>query len=278
MLHISKEKDTLTSPLNSSTKLSLWLRGAKLLSQLCYRISKLKCSSGGTAVIVFAREPKAGKVKTRLAATAPLAGISPVSSGAFAAAFYACCLDILFQTLKSQPFPVLPCITPGSSPDYFRRFQTGQATVQQGPDLGARMRHAFMRAFPRYDKLLLIGSDVPHLRTDTVLAAKTALESHDCVLGPALDGGYYLIGFTRNGFCDCFQGIHWSTETVLAQTLERLAGRKTALLESYGDIDTAEDLDALLRSGQCPAALLTFLQEHGYPVEAAQLSLTPLIL
>lgn len=213
-----------------------------------------------TAIIVFAKEPVPGKVKTRLAAT-----LSPecADPAGFAAALYGVCLENLFRTLGSQPFSVQLCITPDSSPIYFERFKSDAAIFQKGADLGARMRHAFTWGFNRFGKVLLIGSDVPQLSAKTLLAANAALQSHDCVLGPAQDGGYYLIGFTKNGFCDCFQGVEWSTDKVLGQTLARLAGRKTFLLETLRDLDTAPDLEALLLSEDCPAAIAAFLHEHG---------------
>ena len=214
-----------------------------------------------TAVIIFAKEPIAGKAKTRLAASLPAVY---GDAGQFAAGLYAVCLEAVFQSLNDLPFPVQPFITPDSSPEYFTRFAAGHIFVQQGLNLGERMHDAFRQNFSRYAKLLLIGSDLPQLRSDTLLAANAALESHDCVLGPAEDGGYYLIGFTKSGFCDCFQGVAWSTDKVLEQTLERLKGKKVTLLEQYRDIDTVEDLAALAASPDCPAAVTAFLSKHGH--------------
>lgn len=214
------------------------------------------------AIIVFAKEPLPGRAKTRMAA-----GLPPACAERheFASALYAACLEDIFRTLGSQPLPVLLCLTPDSSPKYFNRFRPEQTSVQQGDNLGARMCNAFMQGFAEYGKLLLIGSDLPQLRAETLAAAHTALETHDCLLGPALDGGYYLIGFTKDGFCDCFSGVDWSTDKVLAQTLERLAGKKPFLLEPYRDLDTLEDLKALAASGVCPPSLSTFLRAHGLP-------------
>ena len=213
------------------------------------------------ALLVFAREPLPGKAKTRLAATLPPLWGEP---GAVAADFYAACLEDLFQTLNSLPFLVLPCVTPDSDPKYFSRFTAGPVLVQEGATLGERLRAAFARGFSYAPKLLLIGSDLPQLRQETLRTAVAVLDTHDGVLGPAEDGGYYLIGFRKGGFCECFHGVAWSTDQVLEQTLGHLRNRKIALLEHYRDIDCFADLDALARSGQCPAALMARLGSYGY--------------
>lgn len=212
------------------------------------------------AVIVFAREPVPGRVKTRLAASLPS---GPADPRHVAAELYAACLTFLFQTLAGLPFSILPFITPDSSPAWFSRLVSGPVFIQRGEDLGERMRDAFLRGFAHFENLLLIGSDLPQLRPDTLRAAYAALATHDCVLGPAWDGGYYLIGFRKSSFQDCFCGVAWSTDTVLTQTLDLLAGRRVYLLESYRDLDDAADLEALLASEDCPVVLREVLRSRG---------------
>lgn len=214
------------------------------------------------ALIVFAKEPAPGQSKTRLAAGLPPACAFPRE---FAAGLYAACLRDLFHELASQPLPVRIFITPESAPAYFSRFACECIRPQVGKNLGERMRNAFMQSFSSYSKLLLAGSDMPQLRRATLSAACAALDENDCVLGPAHDGGYYLIGFTKGGFCDCFQGVDWSTGKVLGQTVERLAGKSVSFLECCRDLDTVDDLNALAASGQCPPQIAAYLREQGWP-------------
>jgi hypothetical protein len=136
--------------------------------------------------------------------------------------------------------------------------------AQTGEDLGARMVRAFEETFARgYRRVVLIGTDVPTLPAYTVGEAFALLASHDLVLGPARDGGYYLIGL-RHPTAELFEDIPWSTDHVLAATREkaRERGLCTALLAQHRDVDTPEDLYALIeeaskghRSGSPPAAL-----------------------
>ena len=115
---------------------------------------------------------------------------------------------------------------------------------QGAGDLGDRMACAFQTAFAKgVERVVMIGSDCPQLDADRLLQAFRSLQTHDLVLGEATDGGYYLIGL-RQFVADLFVGIDWSTERVLAQTLE-IAHQKTlsiAILEPLTDIDRPEDL------------------------------------
>ena len=218
------------------------------------------------AIIVFAKEPQPGKTKTRLAASLPP---SCGDAAEFAASFYAACLEDLFESLKNLPWPVLLFVTPGSSPAYFCRFKVESVNFQHGADIGERMRNAFERSLEQYERLLLIGSDIPQIKAETLNQAMNFLDSEDCVLGPAEDGGYYLIGFDRAVFQDCFRGVEWSTGKVLRQTLERLQGRKIAMLETCRDIDSLEDLRSLSRDTGCPAHTRNFLLERGFQHSAS---------
>ena len=113
---------------------------------------------------------------------------------------------------------------------------------QAGGDLGARMEAAFAAAFARgYDRVVLFGSDIPGLGERILGRSLDLLRERDLVLGPARDGGYYLIGLTRP-HPELFRGMKWSTERVLAQTLERARGLSLVLLEELADVDRPEDL------------------------------------
>ena len=115
---------------------------------------------------------------------------------------------------------------------------------QQGSDLGARMSNAFLHAFAAgYTKALLIGSDCPDISRDIITQSFDMLKSKHIVLGPAYDGGYYLIG-VREPIPELFSNIEWGTEQVLSQTKDKInaAGLSLGLLPMLRDIDRVEDL------------------------------------
>lgn len=115
--------------------------------------------------------------------------------------------------------------------------------VQDGSDLGERMKNAFALLFERHERVVLIGSDLPELSTALIEKAYVLLEKNDLVLGPAVDGGYYLIGL-RSAQPHLFEKMSYSHPEVLAQTLERAKELKlsVAMLEPLRDLDTLEDL------------------------------------
>ena len=115
--------------------------------------------------------------------------------------------------------------------------------LQNGSDLGERMKNAFALLFERHERVVLIGSDLPELSTTLIEKAYALLEENDLVLGPTLDGGYYLIGL-RSVQPHLFEKMSYSHPEVLAQTLERAKELKLsfAMLEPLRDLDTLEDL------------------------------------
>ena len=118
---------------------------------------------------------------------------------------------------------------------------------QDGEDLGARMRHALhvLLVGREYDGAMLVGTDVPLLTVEHLQEALTLLRTRGgVVLGPADDGGYYLIGL-RTPTPAVFTGVAWGTSRVLAETLARASGLRTRLLEPCFDIDTPADLARL---------------------------------
>ena len=138
---------------------------------------------------------------------------------------------------EQGPFPALP-------PDRLRR--------QRGADLGERMSSAFAEVFVRTgtDRVLLIGSDIPHITADLLEDYFSKLDEHDVVLGPAEDGGYYLVGLHRTSFTPAlFEDIPWSTGRVRRETVRRAEklGLSVYLGPTLRDIDTLEDLEVVLR-------------------------------
>jgi uncharacterized protein len=172
-------------------------------------------------------------------------------------------LDMLERTklavAKLQlPFHRYMACAPSSALVFFKVMEERQAVKlidQVGDDLGTRLQQAFEAMFVKgYQRVFIVGTDVPSLPLDHYKQAIALLETNDLVLGPALDGGYYLIGLKRAA-PDLFTGIPWSTDRVLALTQEkaRTLGLKIALLPQWRDVDTIEDLQALIESSTLDA-------------------------
>lgn len=122
--------------------------------------------------------------------------------------------------------------------------------IAQGPgDLGQRMAHV-LRLLPP-GPVVIVGSDVPGIRARHVAEAFRHLGAHDWVLGPADDGGYWLIGARRRPVLrPPFDGVAWSGPQAMAQTRANMKGAKLALLEQLTDVDTGDDLAALSKTSQ----------------------------
>lgn len=117
--------------------------------------------------------------------------------------------------------------------------------LQLGRDLGERMRNAFRHGFDeKYDKIVIIGSDCPGVSEEFIEKAFLKLESHNVVIGPSEDGGYYLLGMNRY-YPELFRQIEWSTEDVLRETVSKMEehGISYASLPELNDIDTIRDLE-----------------------------------
>lgn len=198
--------------------------------------------SSSSALLVFAKSPKPGKVKTRLLAAVP----ADVAAGLHEA----CIADTLRSVRKMRGCDVFMFATGGTS--YFRRLvkkQEGgllaQVLPQQGADLGRRMENAFRKCFALgYREVVVIGTDTPWMGVERLGRAFAELRTNDVVIGPAEDGGYYLLGM-RKMVMEIFRGIPWSTESVLDLTLKKIAGLKlrTRLLRRDFDLDRPEDLN-----------------------------------
>ena len=118
--------------------------------------------------------------------------------------------------------------------------------VQEGEDLGQKMKNAFQHGFNSgYEKIVLIGSDLPTISKEMIEHGFKDLETHDVVLGPASDGGYYLIGLSKMN-TSVFNNKPWSQSSLLNVTLQQLSEQKRSisLLDTFNDIDTFEDLIA----------------------------------
>ena len=186
-------------------------------------------------LIIFVRAPRLGEVKTRLAAA--------MGADEALAAY-----RVLVQTVLTSLAPLAPVevhYTPGNAADEVRSWVPPRWLLRaQGPgDLGARMDLAFTEALAGgAERVALIGSDCPAITVQDIEDAWAALTDHDLVLGPATDGGYWLIALKRAQPA-LFQGMPWSTSAVLRETLARAvhAGLSVGLLRELADVDTEED-------------------------------------
>lgn len=116
--------------------------------------------------------------------------------------------------------------------------------AQQGNDLGERMHGAFIASFAKgASKVIIVGSDCPELSAGIVEDAFAALDGHDVVVGPAQDGGYYLLGM-KTAHISLFENMKWSTSTVLEDTLARVSKLElnVKMLPQLSDLDTEQDL------------------------------------
>jgi len=202
--------------------------------------------SDGTAVIVFARAPRPGAVKTRLI---PLLGAEE------AAALHARLVTRALETARAASLrPIELHGTPDINDPFFRSCARDFAVAlaaQAGGDLGARMLAAFESALATHSRALLLGSDCPALAASHLREADRALrEGTDAVFVPCEDGGYALIGL-RSADARLFDGIAWGGENVMADTRTRLTGLgwRWRELETLWDVDRPEDYRRLLASG-----------------------------
>ncbi|MCE2399617.1 TIGR04282 family arsenosugar biosynthesis glycosyltransferase [Candidatus Poribacteria bacterium] len=196
-----------------------------------------------TCLIVFAKNPIPNQVKTRLL---------PKISSEQAASLYRAFLMDWCETLAelSNVDLVVAYTPPGSQSDL--QALIGEDVIyipQTGTDLGTRLTSGTLWASENgYEKILIVGSDSPTLPLSYILEAVAGLDSRDIVVGPSVDGGYYLIGFSARCLARTvpfiFEEIAWSTTHVFQQTIERIDTIKATLklLPPWYDVDTPEDL------------------------------------
>ena len=189
---------------------------------------------------VFLKPPRPGLVKTRLAGALGAAG---------AAELYRLLAEETLRRTAPEPgdYERLLFFTPEDAQAELEQWLPGAAWIaQRGAGLGERMAAAFDECFRRgARRAVIVGSDVPSLSRECVRTALQALDDHDVVLGPAHDGGYYLIGLGAPA-PGLFRGVAWSTPSVLTTTVEHAGalGLGVRLLEALPDVDTLDDVRA----------------------------------
>ena len=209
-----------------------------------------KVSSNSTvsaALIVFAKAPIEGYVKTRLC--------PPLTTDEAASLHGSLVLDLLecCQSLKGCDRILAGSPTPDHP--FFKALNTrfGMPIWEQvGEDLGARMAQAFQVALGSpYQAAVIIGTDIPGITAPLISTAFKSLQAHDIVIGPTKDGGYYLIGL-RQPVPELFEHITWSTDTVFSMTQEKAKAMDLSLkiLPTLRDLDTIEDLQAFIQESK----------------------------
>lgn len=194
-------------------------------------------------LLLFAKSPTKGQVKTRLADQA---------GGDFEVELYKCFVEDTISLIENVDIPFDICFHPANMKSTFSEWlgERHSYRPQIGDNLGERLRNAFDNAFEEgFLNVVAIGSDSPDLPAHYLTESFEALAAHDAVIGPANDGGYYLIGFSKEKFTpEAFDNISWSTENVFEQTVSILKrhGRKVYILPLWHDVDTIADLKSLL--------------------------------
>jgi len=214
-------------------------------------------------ILIFIKDPSSGCVKNRL---------KPVLSEPFIQQLYHVFIKDIITMIELLDIKFRFCFYPDDAEKNIKSFlgNNYEYMSQIGMDLGERMENAFISCFNEgYREIILIGSDLPDLPVEIIQESFQALKTNDGVIGPATDGGYYLIGFTKDGFCpSIFYDMNWSTKTVFNDTIKILESNEktTVILPSFNDIDTFDDLIDFYkrnkRSAFKKARTMTFLEKH----------------
>ena len=198
---------------------------------------------GKNCILFFVKYPEKGRVKKRLSKS--------IGEGVAAELYRNFVLDSLSALEKCGVQFVVSFHPPDAQKKIIEWLGKDYSYMpQQGDDLGQRMRNGFINMFDKNcQRVIIIGSDSPDLPGEFIDEAFSSLKTHDVVIGPSFDGGYYLIGFRHDTFFpETFDGICWSTDTVFSETstIVKKAGLTLHVLPGWNDIDTRNDLDGLI--------------------------------
>ena len=198
--------------------------------------------TGADVLAIFLKEPRPGLVKSRLAAA--------VGPEAAASVYRVLAEEVVRRTAPRRgEFDRVLVFDPPSAEASVGDWLGVEASLllpQSSGDIGTRMERAFAELFARgARRVALVGTDVPALGREDVRDALESLDDHDVAIGPATDGGYYLIAL-KGPHPQLFEGIGWSGPEVLGDTLDRASRHDLSVrvLRTIGDVDTVEDLAA----------------------------------
>jgi uncharacterized protein len=207
-----------------------------------------EAASSARAVAVIAKAPVAGLAKTRLAASVGMAAAARAAAAMLA--------DTVEVVAAVDAAPWL-CFTPATARRRMRRLAPGFSLLPQvAGDLGDRLAACLAGLLDRgAERVAIVGADTPHVPGAAYAAAFSLLDRVDVVLGPATDGGYYLVA-AKAAHPELFVGVPMGTDAVLEVTLRRAAARRleVGLLAPLRDLDRLEDLEAALAAGELAAS------------------------
>ncbi len=222
------------------------------------------------AIFLMMKYPKAGAVKSRLAQ----------SIGEEAAAhLYRVFIQDTLALIRSVDTPYYIAVYPPDSIQEFGKLLGGtyRFMPQRGAHLGERLHNGFVDMFAKgYDQVIALASDSPDLPSKILKTALSSLKDQEVVIGPALDGGYYLLGFSQKGFIsNAFENIPWSTEKVFRETLLRIKSvtNQIHVLPKWTDIDTMSELRFFYekhRINQTTLETMKYLSSHPGLLEGAR--------
>ena len=216
-------------------------------------------------ILMFVKNPERGMVKSRLASSI---------GDEIALDLYRCFVGDLMAMMIRTGYPYVVFFYPPDSRKKIVQWlgDTHILLPQRGDDLGERIKHAFLTIFSQsYRHVLLIGSDSPDLPGTLIEEAFLSLRDHGAVIGPSLDGGYYLIGFRADTFLpEVFDRMPWSTQEVFTRTIDILQEEDFLIhiLPQWRDIDTFDDLKALYVNNRgssfAGSATMRYIEKNRY--------------
>lgn len=207
------------------------------------------------AVIIFVKFPVAGKVKTRIGRDLGFEA---------AAELYTAFVEDMLHNMESIGISPIIAFDPFQSEETYRDWLGNRNYIpQHGTNLGERMFNALEKVFNAgSDTAILTGSDLPDLAPDIVQKATQSIQKSPACIGPASDGGYYLIGFQKDYLTESiFENMEWSTERVFIETISRFEKLKIkpAILPEHQDMDTIADVKRLIATPanavRCPRSM-----------------------
>lgn len=203
--------------------------------------------SSAECLLFYVKWPEPGKVKTRIAQSC---------GDDHAVGLYRCFILDMLDALAQNPQPVCVCYSPEEALPDFKLWlkETYLYLPQRGLNLGERMCNSFQDAFQLgFQSVCLIGSDLPDLPPEYVREAFERLSVYESVIGPSVEGGYYLLGFRKETFfTEIFSDINWSQSTVYGETINKYEQRETKFtaLSPWNDIDNLQGLQEWYRNNR----------------------------
>ncbi|UCF13733.1 MAG: TIGR04282 family arsenosugar biosynthesis glycosyltransferase [Thermoplasmatales archaeon] len=198
-------------------------------------------------ILLFVKCPEIGKVKSRMATSISIKKVAKI---------YSFFVEDTLDRLKETSYDIIICYYPDEAINKFKNWLGSDYSYmpQKGINLGERLKKGFEKGFQQdFTKLIALGSDSPDLYISIIDDAFENLDKFDTIIGPCEDGGYYLLGFSKQSFFPgVFDKIPWSSEKVFERSIKALskANQKVFILPLWNDVDTIDDLFNLYKKNQ----------------------------